>query len=135
MPIITNTFIQKLKKQAKAKCKATPLSLTQIQDEMAREYGYLNWRTLITFKNRGAVRIDDAESWFRQKYSDSSNRSRIYPAIEEPSEIFEIIAFEFDFGLEFHQGGRMAELAESLALECCWICEEEVDRIAQGEAL
>ena len=116
MPIITDTFIQKLKKQAKAECKVSSLSLTQIQDEIAREYGYLNWRTLITFKSRGAVRIDDAESWFRQKYSDSNNRSRVYIAIEEPSEIFEIIASEFDFGLGFHQGGRIAELAESLAL-------------------
>tara|TARA_Y100001973_G_C5163180_1_gene314669 strand:+ start:647 stop:1054 length:408 start_codon:yes stop_codon:yes gene_type:complete len=135
MPIITDTFIQKLKKQAKAECKVSSLSLTQIQDEIAREYGYLNWRTLITFKSRGAVRIDDAESWFRQKYSDSNNRSRVYIAIEEPNEIFEIIASEFDFGLGIHQGGRIAELAESLAMECSWICEEEIDRIAQGEAL
>ena len=75
MPIITNTFIQKLKKRAKAECKASSLSLTQVQDEIAREYGYLNWRTLVTYKNSGAVKVDDAEQWFRQKYSDSCNRS------------------------------------------------------------
>lgn len=135
MPIITNTFIQKLKKRAKAECKASSLSLTQVQDEIAREYGYLNWRTLVTYKNSGAVKVDDAEQWFRQKYSDSCNRSRIYPAIDESGEIFDILATEFDFGLEFNQGGRMAELAESLASECYWICEEDIDRNSQGEAL
>ena len=130
MATITNTFVKKLKKQAKLDCKSSPLSLTQIQDEMARSYGYLNWRTFITFAGRGAVTVENAEIWFRQKYTDSSNRSRIYPAVEEPSYIFDIIAEQYDFALEYDQGGRMAQLAESLAEECSWICEDEIDNDA-----
>jgi hypothetical protein len=123
MPSITTTFINKLKKQAKSQRKTSEITLTQIQDELAREYGYLNWRTMISHVGRGAILVDDAEIWFRTNYSQSVNQSRIYPMIEEPSEIFDLIAFEFDFGLEFEDGGRMAKLAEELALEDAWVSE------------
>lgn len=133
MPSITKTFISKLKKQAKLVCKNSSQTLTQVQDEIAREYGYLNWRTLISHEGRGAILVAEAEDWFRENYTQSVNHSRIYPSIEEPSDIFDVIASNFDFALEYEDGGRMAEMAENLALEDSWISEEFLAKAFGGE--
>jgi hypothetical protein len=133
MQFITTTFITKLKKQAKAERKSSTVTLTRIQDELAREYGYLNWRTMISHKGRGAVLVDDVEAWFRLNYTQSVNHPRIYPATEEPPEIFDLIVYEFDFGLEYEDGGRMAELAENLGLEDSWISDLVLENAARGE--
>ena len=133
MSSITNTFIGKLKKQAKAICKGSTDTLTQIQDELARQYGYKNWRTLISHKGRGAVLVADARDWFLANHTASVNLSRIYPLIEEPSDIFDIIASHFDFALEFQDGGRMAELAEDLVANDAWVSDEFLALAYGGE--
>jgi hypothetical protein len=133
MPSITKTFISKLKKQAKLIRKSSSSTLTKIQDELAREYGYLNWRTLISYEGRGAVLVSEAEEWFRLNYTQSINHPRIYPTIVESSDIFDIIASNFDSALEFEDGGRMAEMAGNLALEDSWVSESFLANAYGGE--
>ena len=62
MTRITKTLISKLKKQAKLDCKKCENTLTQVQDEFARSYGYPNWRTFISHEGGGAVLIDDSRT-------------------------------------------------------------------------
>ncbi|MDC2890380.1 hypothetical protein [Psychrosphaera algicola] len=133
MSSITKSFIAKLKKKAKTLRKDSPRSLTQIQDELAREFGYLNWRTLISYEGRGVILVIDAEEWFRLNYTLSVNHSNIYPTIEEPHDVFEIIASQFDFALDISDGGRFAEMAENLALEGPWISESYLAKLYSGE--
>jgi hypothetical protein len=88
---------------------------------------------MISFKGRGVVLVDEAEIWFRSKYTQSANHSRIYPAIEEPNEIFDLIANEFDIALEFEDGGRMTEMTENTALEDTWVSEAFLEQVYGGQ--
>lgn len=120
MSKISKTLINKLKKQAKQQSKISERTLTQIQDEIARNYGYLNWRTFISYQGRGAVTIAEVEDWFRSNFEAAANLSRANIFVEEPHEIFDIFQEHFDFALDYDDGGRMVELAINLAEEDAW---------------